>query len=168
MWGLPRSGIESMSPALAGGFFTTEPPGKPFIFQLNSRVFPYPSKCAATNVTPFTGGHQPWAEVLPLPWPRLHTSLRWDVRETSRPWASYISETEARGKGLIPSSPPTHHMPALDLNSFGADIDMPLEAYTAFLIHGNCSQILLFQSNSATYPTGTRDFTSCFISVSLT
>ena len=26
---LPNPGIESMSPALAGGFFTTEPPGKP-------------------------------------------------------------------------------------------------------------------------------------------
>ena len=41
MWHLPRSGIESVSPALAGGsfffffFFTTEPPGKPsdLIFQ---------------------------------------------------------------------------------------------------------------------------------------
>ena len=30
MWDLP--GIEPMSPALAGGFFTTEPPGKPRIF----------------------------------------------------------------------------------------------------------------------------------------
>ena len=29
MWDLPRSGIEPVSPALAGGFFTTEPPGKP-------------------------------------------------------------------------------------------------------------------------------------------
>ena len=29
MWDLPRSGIEPMSPALAGGFFTFEPPGKP-------------------------------------------------------------------------------------------------------------------------------------------
>ena len=29
MWDLPESGIEPMSPALAGGFFTTEPPGKP-------------------------------------------------------------------------------------------------------------------------------------------
>ena len=28
-WDLPRSGIELMSPALAGGLFTTEPPGKP-------------------------------------------------------------------------------------------------------------------------------------------
>ena len=29
MWGLPRSGIELVSPALAGRFLTTEPPGKP-------------------------------------------------------------------------------------------------------------------------------------------
>ena len=29
MWGLPRSGVKLMSPALAGGFFTTEPLGKP-------------------------------------------------------------------------------------------------------------------------------------------
>ena len=28
MWDLPRSGIEPVFPALAGGFFTTEPPGK--------------------------------------------------------------------------------------------------------------------------------------------
>ena len=28
MWNLPRPGIECMSPALAGRFFTTEPPGK--------------------------------------------------------------------------------------------------------------------------------------------
>ena len=27
---LPNSGIEPMSPALAGGFFAIEPPGKPF------------------------------------------------------------------------------------------------------------------------------------------
>ena len=29
MWDLPRSGTELISSALAGGFFTTEPPGKP-------------------------------------------------------------------------------------------------------------------------------------------
>ena len=29
MWDLPESGIDPVSPALAGGFFTTEPPGKP-------------------------------------------------------------------------------------------------------------------------------------------
>ena len=29
MWNLPQSEIELVSPALAGEFFTTEPPGKP-------------------------------------------------------------------------------------------------------------------------------------------
>ena len=29
MWDLPGLGIELVSPALAGGFFTIEPPGKP-------------------------------------------------------------------------------------------------------------------------------------------
>ena len=29
MWNLPGSGIKPESPALAGEFFTTEPPGKP-------------------------------------------------------------------------------------------------------------------------------------------
>ena len=29
MWNLPEPGIKSMPPALAGRFFTTEPPGKP-------------------------------------------------------------------------------------------------------------------------------------------
>ena len=28
MWDLPNPGIEPVFPALAGGFFTTEPPGK--------------------------------------------------------------------------------------------------------------------------------------------
>ena len=28
-WDLPRSGIELTCPELEGGFFTTEPPGKP-------------------------------------------------------------------------------------------------------------------------------------------
>ena len=31
---LPRSGIEPLSPALAGRFFTTEPPGKPIHFHI--------------------------------------------------------------------------------------------------------------------------------------
>ena len=29
VWDLPRPGIKPTSPALAGGFFTTDPPGKP-------------------------------------------------------------------------------------------------------------------------------------------
>ena len=31
MWDLPRPGLELVSPALAGGFLTTAPPGKPNI-----------------------------------------------------------------------------------------------------------------------------------------
>ena len=33
----PHPGIEPMSPALAGGFFTTEPPGKPRCVFLHKR-----------------------------------------------------------------------------------------------------------------------------------
>ena len=32
MWDLPRPGLEPMSPALAGRFSTTAPPGKPWVF----------------------------------------------------------------------------------------------------------------------------------------
>lgn len=32
MWDLPGSAIDPMSPALAGGFFITEPPGKSYNF----------------------------------------------------------------------------------------------------------------------------------------
>ena len=35
MWDLPGPGIKPMSPALAGGFFTTEPPGTPQQHTLN-------------------------------------------------------------------------------------------------------------------------------------
>ena len=31
MWDLPGPGIEPVSPALAGGFLSTAPPGKPFM-----------------------------------------------------------------------------------------------------------------------------------------
>ena len=31
MWDLPRPGLEPVSPALAGRFSTTAPPGKPFV-----------------------------------------------------------------------------------------------------------------------------------------
>ena len=36
MWDLPRPGLEPVSPALAGRFSTTAPPGKPPIFKLYS------------------------------------------------------------------------------------------------------------------------------------
>ena len=37
MWDLPGPGLEPVSPALAGGFLTTAPPGKPsFILDINN------------------------------------------------------------------------------------------------------------------------------------
>ena len=35
MWDLPRSGLEPMSPTLAGRFLTTAPPGKPLVYVLS-------------------------------------------------------------------------------------------------------------------------------------
>ena len=34
LWSLPGSGTEPVSPALPGGFFTTEPPGRPQVIHL--------------------------------------------------------------------------------------------------------------------------------------
>ena len=39
MWDLPGSGLEPVSPALAGGFLTTVRPGKPGLFFLNVDFF---------------------------------------------------------------------------------------------------------------------------------
>ena len=36
---IPEPGIEPMSPALAGGFFTIEPPGKPMSASSTSTIF---------------------------------------------------------------------------------------------------------------------------------
>ena len=42
LWDIPRPGLEPMSPALAGGFLTTVPPGKPHLdcFKLTSSSTP--------------------------------------------------------------------------------------------------------------------------------
>ena len=40
MWDLPRPGIEPVCTALAGRFFTTEPPGKPLNMVFNDPNFP--------------------------------------------------------------------------------------------------------------------------------
>ena len=36
MWDFPRSGIEPVSPVLAGRVFTTEPPGKPLMMSFHA------------------------------------------------------------------------------------------------------------------------------------
>ena len=44
MWDLPRSGLEPMPPALAGGFLTTAPPGKPqvHLFEKEQHILFFP------------------------------------------------------------------------------------------------------------------------------
>ena len=49
MWNLPGSGVEPMSPALAGRFFTTEPPAKPYI-----QFFKEPPYCSPQWLYQFT------------------------------------------------------------------------------------------------------------------
>ena len=44
MWDLPRPGMEPTCPALAGGFFTTEPPGKP-----RGLSYPHSTRSASSN-----------------------------------------------------------------------------------------------------------------------
>ena len=39
MWDLPGPGLEPVSPALAGGFLTTAPPGKPWFVGLFVEIF---------------------------------------------------------------------------------------------------------------------------------
>ena len=51
MWHLPVPGTESVSPALAGGFFTTEPPGKPHEAVSDSISLSVPALVA--NLIPF-------------------------------------------------------------------------------------------------------------------
>ena len=38
MWDFPGPGLEPVSPALAGGFLTTAPPGKPLIITLDRGI----------------------------------------------------------------------------------------------------------------------------------
>ena len=46
MWDLPRPGLKPVSPALAGGFLTTAPPGKPHMLFLSSTLNPFGLKLA--------------------------------------------------------------------------------------------------------------------------
>ena len=73
MWNLPRSGIEFMSPALAGRFFTTEPPERPRISVLTTCAFLNP-------ILPFVGKQKPSTLCLML-W-SLSSRCTWPTRES--------------------------------------------------------------------------------------
>ena len=53
MWDLPRPGLEPVSPALAGRFSTTAPPGKPEIphFWRKSPTTPFVVNCSLANLS---------------------------------------------------------------------------------------------------------------------
>ena len=53
MWDLPRPGLEPVSPALAGGFLTTAPPGKPDFLFFNF-IF-WPRRAACRSLVPQPG-----------------------------------------------------------------------------------------------------------------
>ena len=66
MWDLPGPGIKPVSPALAGGFLTTAPPGKPFGLFLVRRgpYFTFPEEPAKSLSAPASiaggGGAPGW------------------------------------------------------------------------------------------------------------
>ena len=51
MWDLPRAGLEPLSPALAGGFSTTVPPGKSPINIINLHVLVEETEAQEVGVT---------------------------------------------------------------------------------------------------------------------
>ena len=59
MWDLPGPGLKPVSPALAGGFLTTAPPGKPhthFFYLLSEAAFMLPQQSGrvVTEIACFT------------------------------------------------------------------------------------------------------------------
>ena len=61
MWDLPGSGVKPASPKLAGGFFTTEPPGKSYY----NFFMPYKSYSLMDWHLPF---HSMLSSALYFPW----------------------------------------------------------------------------------------------------
>ena len=51
MWDLPRPGIKPVSPALAGGFLTTAPPGKPYFLFFKIFIYLYKYVCMLHRVS---------------------------------------------------------------------------------------------------------------------
>jgi len=88
MWDLPIAGVTPASPALEGGFFTTEPPGKPKnnILKINRQslqiihntdiVFPSFSQTLKCPVFPHSLKSFPGNRTsLVVKWLRLHPSI---------------------------------------------------------------------------------------------
>ena len=70
MWDLPRPGLEPVSPALAGGFSTTAPPGKPNPSPLKHENLSFPSHpphpflCCPDNCALYLKNSNPQSKLL--------------------------------------------------------------------------------------------------------
>ena len=69
MWDLPESGIEPVSPAMAGRLFTTEPPGKPYISPVQ-----FSHSLASDSLLPCELQHS--RPPCPSPTPGVHSDSR--------------------------------------------------------------------------------------------
>ena len=56
MWDLPGPGIESVSPALAGGFLTTVPPGKSLSTDFRNHYWRFDLKIVGVKGPRWAGG----------------------------------------------------------------------------------------------------------------
>ena len=68
MWDLPRTGFEPVSPALAGGLFITEPPGKPPLPLLSNLSLLASDPCSLTSA-PFFLSRPQSLHMTFVPWP---------------------------------------------------------------------------------------------------
>ena len=115
MWDLPRPGLEPVSPALAGRFSTTAPPGKPCaLFFKNSLSHTYP-------VTPEAGNHPRMGRLSESSLAQLHSVVgrasawtpgdpasnsipRGDLRRVTCSSRAPVSPSETHGPGALSSS----------------------------------------------------------------
>ena len=116
---LPDPGIKTVSPALAGRFFTTEPPGKSYIYMFFFRVFSleviYSSSCSTVcqlgtlhiivymfTSAPHPGRHQTRKGFLILPVPGTWNGPPRDLT-MHFPHRSFSLESEQAGVDLVVS-----------------------------------------------------------------
>ena len=93
MWDLPRPGLEPVSPALAGGFLTTAPPGRSILNVSSQRRLKQlpPGRSGHSSLTPRLLLHRGFCcfvlIVVCLP--------RWNIHSL-RVWASFVFITKPR------------------------------------------------------------------------
>ena len=85
MWDLPGPGLEPVSPALAGGFLTTAPPGKPRKLHFGMRCSEF-GGCFSWVIKSLPGTHRATCTKLsPVAFPRNRPGPRHNTRFPSLP-----------------------------------------------------------------------------------